>query len=59
MCCVSSPAVTAAAITVAAITISMHWGLIEVLVVFKLVVLDTVGVGVGVDDDVWSSWLSS
>ena len=57
MCCVSSPAVTAAAITVAAITISMHWGLIEVLVVFKLVVLDTVGVGV--DDDVWSSWSSS
>ena len=56
-----APAVTAAAVTVAAITISMHWGLIEVLVVFKLVVLDTVGVGFGVgfDDDVWSSWSSS
>ena len=57
MCCVSSPAVTAAAIAVAAIAISMHWGLIEVLVVFKLVVLDTVGVGV--DDDVWLLWSSS
>ena len=52
-----APAVTAAAVTVAAITISMHWGLIEVLVVFKLVMLDNVGVGV--DDDVWLLWSSS
>ena len=48
------PAVTAAAVAVAAIAISMRLGLIDVLVVFKLVVLVLMMCG-----PMWLLWLSS